>query len=56
MRMSENRYAKELRRRALAKRMIEYNVRTSTIVTWTGLSKYQIKELGVRIPEPLRRD
>ena len=42
MRMSENRYAKELRRRNLAKRMIEYEARTNTIVVWTGLTKYQV--------------
>ena len=40
MRMSENRYAKELRRRNLAKRMIEYEARTNTIVLWTGLTKF----------------
>ena len=43
MRLSQNRYAKDMRRRDLAIRMIEYEARTSTIVDWTGLTRYQIQ-------------
>lgn len=43
MRVSDNRYERDLRRRSLAKRMIEYEARTQTIVDWTGLTKYQIQ-------------
>jgi hypothetical protein len=43
MRLSQNRYATDLRRRDLAIRMIEYEARTRTIADWTGLTRYQIQ-------------
>ena len=45
MRTSDNRYAKDLRRRDLAALMIAYEARTQTIADWTGLSKYQIQTM-----------
>jgi hypothetical protein len=45
MRTSENRYAKDLRRRELAALMIANEARTQTIVDWTGLSRYQIQTM-----------
>jgi len=45
MRISENRYAKDLRRRDLAALMIANEARTRTIVEWTGLSKYQVQTM-----------
>jgi hypothetical protein len=45
VRISQNRYAKDLRRRTLATRMIRYEARTRTIAAWSGLTKYQIQAL-----------
>jgi Flagellar transcriptional activator (FlhC) len=45
MRTSENRYAKDQRRRELAALMIANEARTQTIVDWTGLSRYQIQTM-----------
>jgi hypothetical protein len=45
MRASDNRYARDLRRRDLAALMIANEARTQTIVDWTGLSRYQIQTM-----------
>ena len=45
MRISDDRYARDLRRYDLARRMIEYEARTTTIAEWTGLTKYRIQTL-----------
>jgi hypothetical protein len=45
MRISDDRYDRDLRRYNLARRMLQHEVRTATIVVWTGLSKYRIQTL-----------
>jgi hypothetical protein len=45
MRISDDRYDRDLRRYNLAWRMIQHEARTTTIVTWTGLSKYRVQTL-----------
>ena len=45
MRISDDRYDRDLRRYNLAWRMIQHEARTTTIVLWTGLSKYRIQTL-----------
>jgi hypothetical protein len=51
MRISENRYTKDMRKYELARRMIAYEVRTKTITAWTGLTKYRIQTLFREYPE-----
>lgn len=41
--ISDPRYQRHLRRYNLARRMIEYEARTKTVSTWTGLTRYQIQ-------------
>jgi hypothetical protein len=45
MRISDNRYSRDLRRYNLAWEMIGYEVRTGTIRAWTGLSGNRIRTL-----------
>jgi len=45
MRISDDRYDRDLRRYNLAWRMIQHEARTTTIVLWAGLSKYRIQTL-----------
>ena len=45
MRVSEDRYTRDLRRINLARRMIRYEVRTQSICAWTGLSDERIRNL-----------
>lgn len=48
MRNSDNRFEVETRKHALARWMISHDARTSTVLRWTGLSKYQIQQLSRR--------
>ena len=45
MRISEDRYARDLRRLNLARRLIRYEIRTRWIRAWTGLSANRIRNL-----------
>ena len=45
MRVSEDRYARDLRRLNLAQRLIRHEVRTYWICTWTGLTKNRVRNL-----------
>jgi len=55
MRVLDHRYSRDLRRHDLALRMIRHEVRTSTIIAWTGLSKTRIRALyRSYIPEGVR--
>lgn len=45
MRISEQRYQKDLRRYALAHRMVQHEARRGTIVRWTGLSRHRVAAL-----------
>jgi hypothetical protein len=45
MRISEDRYARDLQRLNLAKRLIELEVRTQWICDWTGLSDNRVRNL-----------
>jgi hypothetical protein len=45
MRISEDRYSRDLRRLNLAERLIRHEVRTYWICTWTGLSYHRIRNL-----------
>jgi hypothetical protein len=55
MRILDHRYSRDLRRHDLALRMIRHEVRTSTIITWTGLSETRIRGLyRSYIPEGVR--
>jgi hypothetical protein len=45
MRISEDRYARDLKRLHLAKRLIEHEVRTQWICDWTGLSVNRVRNL-----------
>ena len=45
MRISDDSYTRDMRRYDLARRMIEYEARTTTIAEWTGLTKYRIQTL-----------
>jgi hypothetical protein len=45
MRISEDRYARDLRRLNLAQRLIRHEVRTQWICDWTGLSDNRIRNL-----------
>lgn len=45
MRVSEDRYARDLRRIQLAQRLIQHEVRTQAICTWTGLTGERIRNL-----------
>ena len=46
MRISEDRYMRDLRRIHLAQRMIRHEVRTKTICTWTGLNEERVRNLA----------
>lgn len=46
MRITDHRYARDLRRFNLAVRFIELEARTQTICTWTGLSGERIRNLA----------
>jgi hypothetical protein len=46
MRVSEDRYMRDLRRIHLAQRMIRHEVRTTTICTWTGFNEERIRNLA----------
>src|SRR5689334_22728388 len=46
MRPFEDRYTRQLRRYLLATRMLRHEARTSTIITWTGLSRDRIRKLA----------
>lgn len=45
MRILDHRYSRDLRRHDLALRLIRHELRTATIVTWTGLSRTRIRRL-----------
>jgi hypothetical protein len=45
MRISDNRYSRDLRRYSLGLRLIRLEARTQTITAWTGLSMYRIRTL-----------
>src|SRR4030095_7456113 len=45
MRILDHRYNRDLRRHDLALRMIRHEVRTATIMAWTGLSGTRIRRL-----------
>jgi len=45
MRVSEDRYTRDLRRIQLAKRLIEFNVRTAWICAWTGFTVGRVRNL-----------
>ena len=45
MRISEGRYARDLRRLQLAQRLIDLEVRTKEVRAWTGLSELRIRNL-----------
>lgn len=45
MRILDNRYSRDLRRHDLALRLIRHELRTATIVIWTGLSRTRIRRL-----------
>lgn len=46
MRVSEDRYMRDLRRIHIAQRMIRHEVRTTTICAWTGLNEERIRNLA----------
>ena len=45
MRVSENRYERDVRKHRLAKWMIAHGARTHTLTQWTGLSRYRVQAL-----------
>jgi len=45
MRISEDRYSRDLRRLNLAERLIRHEVRTQWICAWTGLSHHRVRNL-----------
>ena len=45
MRISEDRYSRDLRRINLAQRLIRHEVRTQWICAWTGLSDDRVRNL-----------
>ena len=45
MRITDDRYLRDLRRLDLARRLIEHGARTKTIAIWTQLSPYRIRQL-----------
>jgi len=45
LRISDERYARDMRRYDLARRMIEHEARTTTITAWTGLTRYRVQNL-----------
>ena len=45
MRISEDRYTRDLRRIQLAQRLIRHEVRTQSVCAWTGLSDERIRNL-----------
>ena len=52
MRVSEDRYTKELRRYRLAVRMLRYEARTRTIVAWTGVTEDRVRKLAHQLAAP----
>ena len=46
MRISEDRYTRDLRRLELARRMLHLEARTRTICTWTGVSRDRVRKLA----------
>jgi len=53
-----NRYERDLRRKDLARWMIDQHAKTGTIARWTGLSRYRIQQLSRRAEaalDPRRR-
>ena len=48
MRASDNRYERDIRKHTLARRMLTLGARTSTIIQWTGLSRYRVQALARR--------
>ena len=48
MRVSDNRYERDIRKHNLARRMLLYGARTRTITRWTGLSRYRVQALSRR--------
>src|ERR1700730_2362422 len=48
MRVSDNRYERDMRKHNLAKWMISQGARTHTIIEWTGLSRYRVQALSRR--------
>ena len=46
MRLTEHRHARDLRRYALALRMLRHETRRQTVVQWTGLSVDRITKLA----------
>jgi hypothetical protein len=45
MRISENRYERDIRKHSLAKWMIAHLARTKTLTQWTGLTRYRVQTL-----------
>jgi hypothetical protein len=45
MRLSDERYEKDLRKLALARRMVRHEARTGSIMEWTGLSQWRLRML-----------
>lgn len=56
MRLSEHRHARDLRRYALALRMLHHEARRHTLVQWTGLSADRVTKLAASAegPQPHR--
>ena len=48
MRVSDNRYERDIRKHNLARRMLLCGARTRTITQWTGLSRYRVQALSRR--------
>src|SRR5262245_35756949 len=55
MRVSDDRYRRDLRRHYLAVRFLRHDARTQTICTWTGLSYPRVRRLyrSIRTNEPV---
>src|SRR5690242_14409745 len=51
VRISDDRYNRDLRRHNLAMRLIHHRARTETITRWTGLSAFRIRALFHAYPE-----
>ena len=52
MRLSEDRYTRELRRYQLAARMLRHEARTRTIVNWTGVTYDRVRKLARTLAGP----
>lgn len=48
MRVTDDRYERDIRKHSLAKWMISYGARTRTIIRWTGLTRYRVQALSRR--------